>query len=134
MPLAMKRGWCRALGPVSVGSLEMGRIAQSLGAAGVMIMPIVGPASPVGVFIGLREIANSLRLPIILYQRRLDIMPVADVVRLCEIDNVVGLKYAVEDTAAFEDIAEKAGKRAAMVCGMARGSLYRVHGARRRRF
>ena len=107
------------IGPGFGRSLEMGRIAQSLGVAGVMIMPIVGPASPVGVFTGLREITRCVRLPIILYQRRLDIMPVADVVRLCEIDNVVGLKYAVEDTAAFEDIAEKAGKHAAMVCGMA---------------
>ena len=107
------------IGPGFGRSLEMGRIAQSLGVAGVMIMPIVGPASPVGVFIGLREITRCVRLPIILYQRRLDIMPVTDVVRLCEIDNVVGLKYAVEDTGAFEDIAEKAGKRAAMVCGMA---------------
>ena len=107
------------IGPGFGRSVEMGRIAQSMGVAGVMIMPIVGPASAEGVFNGLREITKAVRLPTVLYQRRLDIMPVADVIRLCELDNVVGLKYAVEDTAAFEAIAEKAGNRAAMICGMA---------------
>ena len=107
------------IGPGFGRSVEMGRIAQSMGVAGVMIMPIVGPASAKGVFNGLREITTAVQLPTVLYQRRLDIMPVADVIRLCELDNVVGLKYAVEDTAAFEAIAEKAGNRAAMICGMA---------------
>ena len=107
------------IGPGFGRSVEMGRIAQSLGVAGVMIMPIVGPASAEGVFNGLREITKAVPLPTVLYQRRLDIMPVADVIRLCELDNVVGLKYAVEDTAAFEAIAEKAGNRTAMICGMA---------------
>ena len=107
------------IGPGFGRSLEMGRIAQSLEVAGVMIMPIVGPASAEGVFNGLREITKAVQLPTILYQRRLDIMPVSSVIRLCEMDNVVGLKYAVEDTEAFEAIAEKAGDRAAMICGMA---------------
>lgn len=107
------------IGPGFGRSLEMGRIAQSLGVAGVMIMPIVGPASADGVFNGLREIAKAVQLPTILYQRRLDIMPVSSVIRLCEIDNIVGLKYAVEDTEAFEAIADKAGDRTAMICGMA---------------
>ncbi len=107
------------IGPGFGRSLEMGRIAQSLGVAGVMIMPIVGPASADGVFNGLREIAKAVQLPTILYQRRLDIMPVSSVIRLCEMDNIVGLKYAVEDTEAFEAIADKAGDRAAMICGMA---------------
>ena len=107
------------IGPGFGRSLEMGRIAQSLGVAGVMIMPIVGPASAEGVFNGLKEITKAVQLPTILYQRRLDIMPVSSVVRLCEMDNVVGLKYAVEDSEAFEAIAKKAGDRAAMICGMA---------------
>ena len=107
------------IGPGFGRSLEMGRIAQSLGVAGVMIMPIVGPASADGVFNGLREIAKAVQLPTILYQRRLDIMPVSSVIRLCEMDNIVGLKYSVEDTEAFEAIADKAGDRAAMICGMA---------------
>ena len=107
------------IGPGFGRSAEMGRIAQSLDVAGVMIMPIVGPASAEGVFNGLREITKAVQLPTILYQRRLDIMPVSDVIRLCEMDNVVGLKYAVDDTEAFEAIAEKAGHRAAMICGMA---------------
>ena len=107
------------IGPGFGRSMEMGRIARSLGVSGVMIMPIVGPTSAEGVFNGLREIAKAVQLPTILYQRRLDIMPVADVIRLCEMDNVVGLKYAVEDTEAFEAIADKAGNCAAMICGMA---------------
>lgn len=107
------------IGPGFGRSLEMGRIGQSLGVAGVMIMPIVGPASADGVFNGLKEIAKAVQMPTILYQRRLDIMPVSSVIRLCEMDNIVGLKYAVEDTEAFEAIADKAGDRAAMICGMA---------------
>ena len=107
------------IGPGFGRSLEMGRIAQSLGVAGVMIMPIVGPASAEGVFNGLKEITKAVQLPTILYQRRLDIMPVEHVIRLCELDGVVGLKYAVEATGAFEAIAERVGDRAAMVCGMA---------------
>ena len=39
----------------------------------------------------------------------LDIMPVDDVVSLCELDEVVGLKYAVEDLDAFDRIVERGG-------------------------
>jgi 4-hydroxy-tetrahydrodipicolinate synthase len=58
-------------------------------------------------------------------------MPVDDVVRLCELDGVVGLKYAVEDLDAFQAIAEKASSRAAMICGMAEDPsiAYMEHGA-----
>ena len=107
------------IGPGYGRSLEMGQIAKSLGVAGVMIMPIVGPASANGTHIGLRDIAEKTQLPTILYQRRLDIMPVEQVVELCALDEVVGLKYAVDDLAAFEQIAGAAGQKAAMVCGMA---------------
>lgn len=107
------------IGPGYGRSLEMGQIARSLRVAGVMIMPIVGPASPNGVDLGLRDIAEKTQLPTILYQRRLDIMPVDQVVGLCEVDEVVGLKYAVDDLAAFRQIVDRAGSSAAMVCGMA---------------
>ena len=107
------------IGPGYGRSLEMGRIAHSLGVAGVMIMPIVGPASDRGTYHGLKSISETVGLPIVLYQRRLDIMPVGDVVKLCELDEVVGLKYAVEDLDAFCRIRDGAGEQAAMVCGMA---------------
>ena len=107
------------IGPGYGRSLEMGRIARSLGVAGTMIMPIVGPASANGVRVGLKAIAEKVQLPTILYQRRLDIMPVEDVVALCGLDEVVGLKYAVDDLPAFEQIVAGAGRAAAMVCGMA---------------
>ena len=107
------------IGPGFGRSLEMGKIAQSLGVAGVMIMPIVGPASAAGVRQGLAEISRQVQLPTVLYQRRLDIMPVEDVVDLCKMDEVVGLKYAVEDLDTFKRIVDGAGQDAAMVCGMA---------------
>ena len=107
------------IGPGYGRSLEMGRIARALGVAGTMIMPIVGPASAKGVRNGLQAIAEKVDLPTILYQRRLDIMPVEDVVALCQLDQVVGLKYAVDDLEAFKQIAAGAGSQAAMVCGMA---------------
>ena len=107
------------IGPGYGRALEMGRIARSVGVAGVMIMPIVGPASARGVAIGLRAIAEKTQLPVILYQRRLDIMPVEQTVALCRLDEVVGLKYAVDNLEAFRPIAAGAGEDAAMVCGMA---------------
>ncbi len=107
------------IGPGYGRALEMGSIARSLGVAGAMIMPIVGPASAGGVAVGLRDIAEKIRLPTILYQRRLDIMPVEQVVALCRLDEVVGLKYAVDDLEAFQRIVAGAGEDAAMVCGMA---------------
>ncbi len=107
------------IGPGYGRALEMGEIARSLGVAGVMIMPIVGPASANGVHVGLRDIAEKSKLPTILYQRRLDIMPVEQVVELCRVDEVVGLKYAVDDLDAFKRIESEAGTAAAMVCGMA---------------
>ena len=107
------------IGPGYGRALEMGQIARALGAAGVMIMPIVGPASANGVDVGLRDIAVKTGLPTILYQRRLDIMPVEQVVALCQLDEVVGLKYAVDDLEAFRQIETGAGAAAAMVCGMA---------------
>jgi 4-hydroxy-tetrahydrodipicolinate synthase len=107
------------IGPGFGRALEMGRIARSLNVAGVMIMPVVGPASARGVSVGLREITEKVGLPTVLYQRRLDILPVDDAVELCGLDGVVGLKYAVDDIEAFRRIADRAGDRAAMVCGMA---------------
>ena len=107
------------IGPGYGRALEMGRIARSVGVAGVMIMPIVGPASPRGVAVGLRAIAEKTQLPVILYQRRLDIMPVEQTVALCRLDEVVGLKYAVDNLEAFRPIVAGAGEDAAMVCGMA---------------
>lgn len=119
------------IGPGFGRSLEMGHIARSLNVAGVMIMPVVGPASANGVYNGFREIAKVVQLPTLLYQRRLDIMPVEDVISLCGMDEVVGLKYAVEDLNAFDRIVEQAGDRAAMVCGMAEDPCidYMTHGA-----
>ncbi len=107
------------IGPGYGRALEMGAIARSLGVAGVMIMPVVGPASAGGVEQGMRRLAHGVGLPTVLYQRRLDLMPVDQVVGLCELDEVVGLKYAVDDTVAFEKIAARAGRSAAMICGMA---------------
>ena len=119
------------IGPGFGRALEMGHIARSLGVAGVMIMPVVGPASANGVYNGFREIAKTVQLPTVLYQRRLDIMPTDDVISLCELDEVVGLKYAVEDLDTFDRIVERAGDRAAMVCGMAEDPCidYMAHGA-----
>ncbi|MSR84046.1 MAG: dihydrodipicolinate synthase family protein [Candidatus Latescibacteria bacterium] len=107
------------IGPGYGRALEMGHIARSLGVPGVMIMPVVGPASAAGVEEGMRRIAEQVALPTVLYQRRLDLMPVDQVVRLCRLDEVVGLKYAVNDTAAFATIAAQASQDAAMLCGMA---------------
>ncbi|MGY8827198.1 MAG: dihydrodipicolinate synthase family protein [Candidatus Latescibacterota bacterium] len=107
------------IGPGYGRTLEMGKIARSLGVAGAMVMPIVGPASAKGVEEGMTRIARDVQLPLLLYQRRLDIMPVAQVIRLCALDEVIGLKYAVDDLYAFTQINDAAGTRAAMVCGMA---------------
>ena len=119
------------IGPGYGRSLEMGHIAKSLNASGVMIMPIVGPASDRGTYTGLKHISESVGLPIVLYQRRLDIMPVDSVVKLCELDEVVGLKYAVDDLNTFDQIQDQAGKHAAMTCGMAEDPCigYLNHGA-----
>ena len=107
------------IGPGYGRSLEMGEIARSCGASGVMIMPIVGPASDNGVKAGLKTMARAVRLPVILYQRRLDIMPIDHVVELCRLDEIVGLKYAVDDLLAYSRIADGASPHSAMVCGMA---------------
>ncbi|MCH8291895.1 dihydrodipicolinate synthase family protein [Candidatus Poribacteria bacterium] len=119
------------IGPGFGRALEMGQIARSLGVDGVMIMPIVGPASANGVYNGLKEITENVQLPTILYQRRLDIMPVENVVRLCELDSVVGLKYAADNLKAFDVIVEGAGDQAAVICGMAEEPCieYMAHGA-----
>ena len=107
------------IGPGFGRSLEMAHIARGLGVAGAMVMPVVGPASANGVEEGMRQIAQAARLPIILYQRRLDIMPVDGVIRLCSMEEVVGIKYAVDDLDAFNRINDGCGTQAAMVCGMA---------------
>ena len=107
------------IGPGYGRALEMAAIARSAGVAGVMIMPIVGPASDNGARTGLAAIARTIRLPTVLYQRRLDIMPVDHVVELCRMDEVVSLKYAVDDIAAFSKIVDRASDSAAMICGMA---------------
>ena len=107
------------IGPGYGRSLEMAAIARSAGAAGVMIMPIVGPASDNGAKAGLEKLARTIRLPVLLYQRRLDIMPVDHVVELCCLDEVVGLKYAIDDLSAFSRIAARAAPHAAIICGMA---------------
>ena len=64
------------IGPGYGRALEMGHIARSLRVHGVMIMPVVGPASARGVEEGMRRIAQQVGLPTVLYQRRLDLMPV----------------------------------------------------------
>ena len=74
------------IGPGFGRSLEMAHIARGLGVAGAMVMPVVGPASANGVEEGMRQIAQAAQLPIILYQRRLDIMPVDGVIRLCSME------------------------------------------------
>ena len=107
------------IGPGYGRTLEMASIAHALGVAGPMVMPIVGPASAAGVATGLARIAQRARLPLILYQRRLDIMPVDRVIELCRSDGVVGLKYSVDDLEPFRRIREGAGDVCAMVCGMA---------------
>ena len=107
------------IGPGYGRALEMAAIARGLGVAGVMIMPIVGPASPAGVSEGLGRIAERAGFPVVLYQRRLDIMPVERIVDLCHRDDVAGLKYAVDDVQTFRRIVDGAGAACAMVCGMA---------------
>ncbi len=107
------------IGPGYGRSLEMGRIARNLGVAGVMIMPVVGPASAGGVTVGIGNLVERVGLPTILYQRRLDIMPPDQVSDLCRLHGVVGLKYAVDDIGVFRRIATAAGSEAAMICGMA---------------
>ena len=107
------------IGPGYGRSLEMGRIARSLNASGVMIMPIVGPGSAAGVLEGIGSIVDDVQLPVVVYHRRTDIMPADVVVALCQKDGVVGLKYSVDDIALFKEINDRAGEQAAMACGMA---------------
>jgi 4-hydroxy-tetrahydrodipicolinate synthase len=98
----------------------MARIAAGLGVPGAMVMPIVGPASAKGTAEGLRRITEGAGFPVILYQRRLDIMPVASVIELCStLEGVVGLKYAVDDIETFRRLVAGAGGDCAMICGMA---------------
>lgn len=107
------------IGPGYGRSLEMGTIARSLGASGVMIMPIVGPGSAAGVLEGIGSIVDDVRLPVVIYQRRVNIMPADIVVSLCEKEGVVGLKYSVDDIGLFKEINDRVGDQAAMACGMA---------------
>ncbi len=108
------------IGPGYGRSLEMARIASRLGVAGAMVMPIVGPASVKGTAEGLRRITEMAGFPVILYQRRLDIMPAESVIEMCRaLDGVVGLKYAVDDLDTFRLIVAGAGNDCAMICGMA---------------
>jgi 4-hydroxy-tetrahydrodipicolinate synthase len=108
------------IGPGYGRSLEMARIAGGLGVPGAMVMPIVGPASAKGTAEGLRRITGEVDFPIILYQRRLDIMPVESVIELCSaLEGVVGLKYAVDDIETFRRLVAGAAGDCAMICGMA---------------
>lgn len=107
------------IGPGYGRSLEMAAVAGRLGVAGAMVMPIVGPASAAGTTEGLRRIADQAGFPVILYQRRLDIMPAEAVIELCHLPEVVGLKYAVDDLDTFRTIHAGAADACAMVCGMA---------------
>ena len=85
-----------------------------------MIMPIVGPASAKGTAEGLRRISEMAGFPVILYQRRLDIMPAESVIEMCNtLDGVIGLKYAVDDIDTFRQIVAGAKNNCAMICGMA---------------
>ena len=101
------------------GPSKWATIARSLGASGVMIMPIVGPGSAAGVLEGIGSIVDDVRLPVVIYQRRVDIMPADIVVSLCEKEGVVGLKYSVDDIGLFKEINDRVGDQAAMACGMA---------------
>lgn len=120
------------VGPGYGRAVEMGRIAAELGVDGVMIMPVVGPASPEGVYAGLSDLIKTLNLPIVLYLKSTDLMPVPATVRLARMEQVHAIKYAVKDTETFDRLVDEIGEDAVLLCGMAEKPAveYMDHGAK----
>lgn len=120
------------VGPGYGRAVEMGRIARELGVDGVMIMPVVGPASPEGVYTGLSELAASLELPIVLYLKDARLMPVESTVRLARMARVDAIKYAVTDLNMFDALVNEVGGDTVLLCGMAEKPAveFMDHGAR----
>lgn len=107
------------VGPGYGRTQEMGRIAREFGVDGVMIMPVVGPASPEGVYTGLSDLVQTLDLPIVLYLKDPRLMPVESTVRLAGMEQVHAIKYAVKDLGMFDALVDEIGDDVVLLCGMA---------------
>ncbi len=98
---------------------ETGRIAREVGVDAIMIMPVVGPASPEGLYTGMRDLVESLDLPVVLYCKDARLMPVDSTVRLARMAQVHAIKYAVADYDMLDTLVQKVGEEAVLLCGMA---------------
>ena len=97
----------------------MGRIARSAGADAVMIMPIVGPSSPEGVYTGMRDLIKAMEVPVVLYVRNLEVFPLKYLIQLSMMGEVHAVKYAVNDIAPFDTFVREIGDAVVPLCGMA---------------
>lgn len=120
------------VGPGYGRAKEMGVIARELGVDAVMIMPVVGPASPEGVYAGLSDLIRTLGLPVVLYLKSAELMPLESTIRLAKMDGVHAIKYAVKDLDMFDALVNEVGDRVALLCGMAEKPAveFMDHGAR----
>lgn len=120
------------IGPGYGRALEMGQIARDLGVDAMMIMPIVGPASPEGVYTGLNDLIQSLDLPMVLYLKDARLMPVESTTRLARMKNVHAIKYAVTDFDLFDTLVNEVGDDTVLLCGMAEkpAVAFMDHGAK----
>jgi dihydrodipicolinate synthase/N-acetylneuraminate lyase len=107
------------VGPGFGRSQEMGSVAKEVGVDSVMIMPVVGPASPDGVFTGIRDLVESLDLPVVLYLKDARLMPLASTIRLARLPQVHAIKYAVTDYEMFDRLVDDVGDEVVLLCGMA---------------
>ena len=107
------------VGPGFGRAEEMGRIAREIGVDAVMIMPVVGPASPEGLYNGMCDLIASLGLPVVLYLKDARLMPVDSTVRLAGMSQVHAIKYAVADYDMFDRLVQEVGDVVVLLCGMA---------------
>ena len=90
-----------------------------VGVDAIMIMPVVGPASPEGLYTGMRDLVESLDLPVVLYCKDARLMPVDSTVRLARMAQVHAIKYAVADYDMFDALVQEVGDEVVLLCGMA---------------
>lgn len=101
---------------------ELARDAERIGVDGLMVLPaMVYPAKPRETLAHFRGVAKASDLPIMLYNNppayRTDVTPEM-VAGLADVDTIVAIKESAGDTRRFVDLANIAGDRFTLFCGL----------------
>jgi 5-dehydro-4-deoxyglucarate dehydratase len=100
------------------------KAAEEAGADGVLVLPpYLIQSEQQGLFEHYQRIASATKLGVIIYQRDNAIFAPSTVVRLCEMENVVGFKDGHGNMELLLRIQKQAGERLAIINGMPTAEL-----------